>query len=98
MVVMSAKSFVRMNVPVFLRIAPISFSRSVMTRRIIVVTIFDEPNLHGNVESISHSCISSSDRDELAWEEVVMGQDTRNSLAVSSAPSLFLHFCRSYWF
>ena len=56
-----------------------------MTRRIIVVTIFDEPNLHGNVESISHSCISSLDRDELAWEEVVMGQDTRNSLAVSSA-------------
>ena len=64
-----------------------AFCCSVMTRRIIVLTIFGEPNLHGaykaqridNVESISRSCLSSSDRDEVAWEEVVIGRDARNS-------------------
>ena len=42
--VVSAKLFVRMKMPVFLRTAPISFSGSEMTRRIFVMTIFGEPN------------------------------------------------------
>ena len=79
--------------PISLRIAPISSSHSEMTRQIIVMTISSEPDSAehaqhqqvNNVESISHSCVSSPDRDELAWEKVVVGQDARNYSAVSSA-------------
>ena len=74
MMTMSANLFVRMKMPISLRIAPISSSHSEMIRRIIVMTISGEPDCAehaqhqqiNNVESISHSCVSSSDRDEFA--------------------------------